>query len=380
MNTLYLYGDESGTHHKNDESTHFVYSCIILNSENRERAYEVRNHISKYFYGMKKVSSKSIRKIHFHRRIAMIKYLTENLEFSIYTLIVKKSELASINLEHKNIFTSFFHNIIIRNIVNDIESLQITLDSTGNSEFSTKLRKTLIQRNNEIQVNLFNQKNDLLYVSDDDEPLLQLADLVAGSISKIYTGLEKNPRWEELFRLLDPKMISPIFFPANSILSENQSEQGYQVDKDIYEHVVENAEKYLFGNEDRVKSVITEHLLKYSKIYPSRLIEVYELVDKIHYELKESLTPEQVRLHIRDLRYNGLLVVSKAGRSGYKLAVNYTDVNSYFQHYLNYITPMLQKIIIADDKINLMSAGQKRLIEKDSLISKLTAAVKFHIE
>ncbi|MCT3728147.1 DUF3800 domain-containing protein [Elizabethkingia anophelis] len=376
METLYLFGDESGTHHKNDISTHYIYSCILLKEENLMKALEVRNHISKYFFSEKKVSSKSIRQKHFHRRINIIKYLVENLNFSIYTLIIDKSAITSKNLEDKSTFIKFFHNIFIRNIIGNISTINITLDSTGNSIFSRKLRESLLNRNSELVTNLFNQNNKIQYKSDDEEPLLQLADIVVGSISKIYSGHEKNDRWEELFTLLESKMISPVFFPFNSVLAEKDSDGEYQIEKHIYDYVVQNVESFLSKTEDRIKSVIVNHLLKYSKISPSKLIEIYELRDIIIFELNETLKDEQIRLQIRDLRYEGLLIISRAGKSGYKLAVNTSDVNSYFEHYLNYIKPMLQKILIAEDNIRMLSAGQTKLLDSDTLISKLISTLK----
>ncbi len=66
-----------------------------------------------------------------------------------------------------------------------------------------------------------------------------------------------------------------------------------------------------------------------------------------------DVTTEKIRTHVRDLRYKGILIISKAGKSGYKLAVNEEDISSYFQHYLSYIVPMLEKANIAEESLRL---------------------------
>ena len=81
---------------------------------------------------------------------------------------------------------------------------------------------------------------------------------------------------------------------------------------------------------------------------PFRYTQTYEIINGIKYNTGKDISIENLRIIIKELRFKGIIVVSSSSRSGYKLAVNKSDVHTYFKHYLNYILPMLQKIEIAN--------------------------------
>jgi len=74
---------------------------------------------------------------------------------------------------------------------------------------------------------------------------------------------------------------------------------------------------------------------------------------------------------VRDLRYEGLFVVSHSGKPGYKLANSYYDISEHFTHFLKYIIPMLQKIHILNSTISSNSFNKINPIEKDPNMLKL---------
>lgn len=119
--------------------------------------------------------------------------------------------------------------------------------------------------------------------------------------------------------------------------------------------------------ENPSKDEIYKDLLKIlafmNKSFPFRMIETYEILERMQLYYK-SLTKDQLRLLIRDLRNEGIMVVSALGKSGYKLACNESDLINYFNHYLKYVLPMLKKVEVADQKIRDSSAGEKSLLDQ----------------
>lgn len=364
MEKYYVFGDESGTPSKNDSISHFIYACVLIKESELQKAREVRSYISQQFLDghIIKASNRAISK-NFSKRIKILKYLCENLDFHIYSLVIDKKALFSKGLDIKTSFIKFFQRILLNDLAGKVSSFQVFIDSTGNDDFQISLKNYIVANIPQFQANLFNQENSYHLKSDEEEELIQLADLVSNSLMMIYSESKRNANWEELFNTLESKLFQPLVFPYNSILNQEEEEENFKVSKSIYSSVLETIERFKEGNIDKIKSVIVNHLVYISRIFPTRLIETYELKDEIKRVLNLDVSLENIRIHIRDLRYKGILIISKAGKSGYKIAVNEQDISSYFQHYLSYIIPMLEKANIADEalKISLDSSNYSKI-------------------
>lgn len=364
MEKYYVFCDESGTPSKNDGISHFIYACVLIKESDLEKAINIRDYISHNYLNNSiiKASNKAIRG-NLAKRIQILQYLCDNLDFKIHSLIIDKNSISSKNLEVKTIFIKFFQKILLDDLAGKVSSFQVFIDSTGNSDFQKNLKKYLIANIPKFQANLFNQENSYYLKSDEEEPLIQLADLISNSLLLIYSKSKRITDWEELFDILEPKLLKPLVFPYNSILNQTEEEENFKVSKPIYSSVLETIERFKEKNTDKIKSTIINHLVYISRIFPTKLIETYELKDEIKRVLNLEVTLENIRLQIRDLRYKGILIISKAGKSGYKIAVNEEDISSYFQHYLSYIIPMLEKANIADEalKISLDSVNYNKI-------------------
>lgn len=354
MEKYFVFCDESGTPSKNDGISHFIYACVLIKESDLQKARDVRNYISNYFLNgnIIKASNKAVSK-NFSKRIQILKYLCENIDFHIHSLIIDKKSLFSKGLDIKSVFIKFFQKILLDDLAGKVSSFQVFIDSTGNDDFQKSLKKYLIANIPKFQANLFNQENSYQLMSDEEEELIQIADLISNSLLQIYSESKRSSNWEELFNILEPKLLKPTVFPYNSILNHSEDEETFKVSESIYRSVLDTIERFKERNIDKVKGVIVNHLVYTSRIFPTKLVETYELKDEVKRVLNLDISLENIRLQIRDLRYKGILIISKAGKSGYKIAVNEDDISSYFQHYLSYIIPMLEKANIADEALKI---------------------------
>lgn len=103
-------------------------------------------------------------------------------------------------------------------------------------------------------------------------------------------------------------------------------EEHEKLDKEIFQIVHSEGESFLNTSNDHIKQAIVEQLLYIHRILPNRLVQTYELVNSIKYLTGVEISVEQLRIHIRDIRYSGVMVVSILGKSGYKLASNREDI------------------------------------------------------
>ncbi|WP_147202750.1 hypothetical protein [Segetibacter aerophilus] len=78
---------------------------------------------------------------------------------------------------------------------------------------------------------------------------------------------------------------------------------------------------------------------------------------------------------VRDLRYQGLFIVSQSGKPGYKFASGYQDISEHFKHFMKYILPMLQKVKILNEKISQQSHNEINLLEKDVTLKQMKELV-----
>tara|TARA_R110001592_G_scaffold335430_1_gene620236 strand:- start:441 stop:1577 length:1137 start_codon:yes stop_codon:yes gene_type:complete len=349
MEKVYIFGDEFGTStlKSNDVKniTHFVYAAIVVKESQLHNARKVRDDISKKFFkgNILKSNSKILNKKK-ETRLEVLDYLIKNLNFIVYLLVIDKTKLDKEEggLRFKKVFYKYFQKIFISQINNNFSDFEIHMDNLINDEYQIELKNYIAQN---YQDNFFEK----YHISDDkDEPLIQLADIIVGSYGRVFNTAFITDNSEEIFNKLKPVTGNVSFFPYkedNKIFVSNEEKK---VDVEIY-NIVRNDALDIFENENDIiiKSVI-EYLLWYQKVMPFRYAQTYEITNALKHNTGKEVSVENLRIIIKNLRFKGIIVVSSSSKSGYKLAVNKSDVHIYFSHYLNYILPMLKKVEIAN--------------------------------
>jgi hypothetical protein len=149
MEKVYVFGDEFGTStlEENDVKniTHFVYSAIVIKESDIVKARKIRDEISEIFlFGSKiKSSSKALRDD--EKRLKILKYLTDNLNFTIHILVIDKNELSKETggLRFKDVFYKYFQKIFIGLINNNYHDFKIYMDSIISDKFSFDIKSYL---------------------------------------------------------------------------------------------------------------------------------------------------------------------------------------------------------------------------------------------
>lgn len=362
MEKILIYGDEFGTHSLNDSDpqfiSHFIYTAIAIKEENIEKSLKLRNELSEKFLQSQKLksSSKALSdKKNFQRRLDLVKEMCENLDCAIYCIIIDKQSLEGKGFQYKEVFYKFFQRIFLEQLTENYNSYSIIMHNIISNKYANEMREYLISRK---PSTLFNQYTYKM-ANDEEEPLIQFADVIAGSLGRIFSLSHQHPRWEELFEALSPKIMKPEIFPNSStqnIFSNNEKDE--KLDLEIYKIVQQDGEKFLETDADISAKSIVEYLLFYQKIAPFKLVETYELISVIKKNTNIEISQEQLRRYIRDIRYKGVMVVTLLGKSGYKLASSKYDIIEYFSHYMKYVVPMLQKVEIANNIFKGKTTGE----------------------
>jgi hypothetical protein len=366
--------DEFGNTHldlsKGGTFSHFIYCAVIIPIKDRAKAHEVLCQLSKnYFFGKEVKSSKLGAKM-FDRRVQALYELVTNMDFTIDILVIDKAKLDNAEgLKQKQIFYKYFQNLFVTKYSNRFDSFEIVADKVGES-FKYELQQYV--RTHGIQTDLFNP-NRSFHLKDDytEEFLLQLADFICGAAGKIFCSSHADPKAKELLSALHSRT-SVDFFPYNQSVFLS-SPKNSEVDEQISKVTVNLIDEFLENNPVRTQAEyirLIEYLLLYHRIDEQRLVSTFEIVKYLE-QFYPGITEDRVRLLVRNLRYEGLFIVSHSGKSGYKLAANYYDIEEYFNHFLKYVIPMLQKIKILNESVSTSTFNKINPLEKDSAFIQL---------
>lgn len=377
MEKVYIFCDEFGTStlKQNDAKniTKFVYCSIIIKESLLAQARKVRDEISQKFLFDKKIKSNSSRLKNDAVRIDALQYLFDNLNFINHYLIVDKEKLDQDKggLRFKEVFYKYFQKIFVGELANSFTDFEINMHHTISAKYGEDLKQYLSSK---VKDNLFENYH---FLDDNKEPLIQLADLLAGSLGKCFNKDFYSDKNEEIFSLLKPRIFSLKFFPEEKNADVKPIYSVSDVNEEIYNIVRADALIELNKKEDVLENIILELLLNYQKIAPTYYLQTFEITNYVKYYHRKEISTDQLRLIIRDLRFKGIIIVSANSKSGYKLAVNQEDIYQYFNHYSKYILPMLKKIQIANDIFMRKTVGDYNPLKDFEELSNLVNDIKF---
>ncbi len=376
MDKVYIFCDEFGTStlKKNDNKniTKFVYCSIVIKESQIDKARQIRDEISNKFLFGQKIKSSSKRLANNNIRIQCLEYLYSNLKFINHFLIVDKEKLDQDKggLRFKETFYKYFQKILIGELMHSFSEFEIYFHHTISENYGNEVRDYLERQ---IKNNIFER----YHFSDDyTEPLIQFADLLAGSIGKCFNNDYQIELNYQIFNLIKPSIYSLRFFPEEQKVDSKPIFSESTVDEEISKIVRTDALEEYHNNKDEIIKTILEQLLFYQKVAPIIYLQTYEIINYLKHYYNKDISTETLRLLIRDLRFNGIIIVSANSKSGYKLAVNKADIYHYFNHYSKYILPMLKKVQIANDIFLQKTVGDFNPIKDFEELVKLIDAIK----
>ena len=371
MKKAKIYIDEFGNTHldlvKKGTFSHFVYTAVIISEDQEVKARELRKIICHKFRLGPNIKSKNIGdNKHFQKRLDILKFIVENLNFTIDTLIIDKSKIDNEKggLKYKRVFYKYFQKLFVGKYNEIYDSYDIYADKVG-EEFVSELERFIMQ--NAIKPDLFNP--DRTYkLSDDvkDEELVQFADIVAGSLGKIFCSSHSSERMDEIYEILHSRLTIQ-HFPFQSNYQIKTTEEDAKMNMLIKKLNGEVLEQYIESanyKKDHLQIRLLDYLSLHNRMSPYRLVPSYEIVDYLK-NFTMQMSEERLRTIIRDLRYEGLFIISHSGKPGYKLASSYEDIIQHFNHFMRYVVPMLEKIRVINQKMANTSFNDVNPLEKD---------------
>ncbi len=237
--------------------------------------------------------------------------------------------------------------------------LSIKADESGNNEYCSEFIKYVQSKKK--QISLFDEEIFTL-VNSKNENGVQLADLIAGTLSYIYDDNKQSnvPKDIDYLKILNHKLSRITFFPDTydeKLFEHKEGDSNYNSEIAMlsYRKAKSFIDAHETNSDEDVSSqvFVLKYLMfrfKYNQL--RKYIPTKELINSLRsngYEIKsEQIFRSRI---IGKLRDNGVIISSST--KGYKLPSSEQEIIDYYQHVNGVIVPMLNRLNICNELLRL---------------------------
>ena len=336
---------------KEGVSDYYILCAIIVDNTNIDNIHKEFEQIKKD-NGFRNSEMKSSKIGDTYSRRTRIIHQLLNLDFKIILLIADKRKFVENSplKEYKNTFIKYLHRRLYDIMYHVYPKLKIIEDETGYKEFQESFKKYV--ENNRPSLNLYNEY-DFDYSDSKDNILVQMADLIAGSINKQLTD-PLSPNYKDI---LKSKIITTHEFPN---ISEpywgTSTPEDYKFNKDIYNLSIKCAQDYIekhrkdVSEEKRLQVAFLQSLLFHVNINPTVFISSYQILSILQEYTTHKVSKDFLyRRIVAQLRDEGVIISSCS--HGYKLPISVDDIITYLNQTHTIVAPMLDRVEICRNLI-----------------------------
>lgn len=354
------YGDTNIDIDKSDVSKFYILVSVIIDKNRRNEVEKQADIISKNFFSGGEMKSRNIAN-NDERRIRILSEFA-NIDFKFYAIVIDKEKIyPDSGLGYKRSFYKYLNRLLYNKLFSSFKEIDVYADEYGYDEFMEGFHKYL---NKKLPLNLF-PESSFEFVSSDKQPLIQIADIIAGTLARIYDPLKKSARHDEFLKLLNNKILGINAWPPfrhhfNDILWEKEENKNDTLIRDISVNSVRLfIENYRDKkDEESLEQVkILEYIYLMFTIESDKYISTQKIMEVVNYGKRNPISKRYLRSRIiAQLRDKGVIISSS--KFGYKIPSSVQDLTAFVNHTFNQINPMLERLQIARKQIKLSSRGE----------------------
>jgi len=345
---------------KSGVSDYFVLSAVIVDAENLQEQEEAAREIIDRYFPKGEIKSSSIGS-NIQRRKRILAEVSK-LEFTHYSQVIDKSKIhADSGLRFRRSFVKFINRILYKNLFEAFSDIHVIADEHGKSEFMDGFADYLQRR---LPQRLF-ERSTFQYADSFSKPFIQIADLIAGTINRCYSGQDPI----ELLSLLREHTIIidewPPRFPE-PLGYEELSEQ----DKHSYlvrHHAIDQANQFLEElslSDDIYKqaqvAAVRYLLFHFRSIDPEEYIPTSALhnhLSGLGFIMSERTLRQRVIAVLRD---HGVFIASN--RRGIKLPYSVSDLKDFVTTVNSQVVPYLKRLVLCRRHFLLATNGELDIV------------------
>ena len=350
-----IFVDESGdlSLPKNDSLSYYTINAIYFNGDELNYYKKAANNIVKKHARGGELKSSTIGNNN-ERRSNILKEISE-IGFPLYCLVIDKQRIyKDSGLQYKRISYKFLHRMFYERIKRSFYNISLISDPYGSTDFMESFIKYIQSKNN-----LFEQ---ISFIHSQEEPLLQISDVIAGSIRRVY--LEQDPL--DNLKILGFPSIPIEEWPPNirkfSEYSEIKNKFDYLIRQLSLNSAREFVEKNMNNSDEHIKSqaeVVRFLLIKFYEnptqyVHKSEIIEYLKLLNILYNE----------RTILSYLRDNNVIICST--EKGVKLPYDSNDMHQWVLRASSQIVPYTKRINKVRTDFLIASQNEYDIVDSDT--------------
>lgn len=260
--------------------------------------------------------------------------------FCSYSLVIDKRKISiDSGLRWKPSSYKYLHRMFVSSVSSAFQSLDITADKFGSIEFMKSVEDYLRKRGE-----LFDR---LSYLPSKDSPLLQVADVIAGTIRRVFEG---NDPTELLTYLGYPSMPIEVWPPvATGSASTPACGTNEKSEDAVRSLAVRQARRFVEDNldssdlDDRVRAEAIRFLLRRLYEDPTEYVYRDEVVSHVKSVTGVALTVSALTTSVlADARDDGVIIASTD--RGVKIPYSIADLAAWVKRVEAQTVPYLQRL------------------------------------
>lgn len=373
MEKIHVFLDESGSFgfdfSKPKCSSHFIIVAALVNESQLNAVTDSMENIRKKYFQTGEIKSKNIRDKQYKRRIRILKdILALPINFALLVVDKKRIYVDSYLRTQKKTFYKFFYQQIYSDLINSIENISIHPDEVGDKQDLEEFARYYYRKSE--PYSLFHDV-DFAFDNSKNSLLVQVADLVAGSIAKNIDSTRKSEiDTTNYIALLQSKIIYRKDFPWSTDEFFQQAQFDSKNDRDIAELSLRIVDEFCYNHSGADEAEIKQQIavlqylrFRFTQNQFRRYICTRELMNHLINSGFDKMSVSTFRMKIiAKLRDEGVILASSA--NGYKIPSKVSEVYDFINHGKNVILPMLNRLKKCNDTIRLATNNSLNLFER----------------
>lgn len=346
--------------HHLDDSTHFIIVAIVVDVGEVSKLSEKVEAIRKQYFQTGPIKSMKVGDNH-ARRTEILNALAA-LNFNAIAIAVDKRRISKDGgLVYKEPFFKFLHKQLFRRLYTAYQISEMKIDTYGREDFM-KGFAGYVER--QFSGNLFRESELPEFTQSKSSVLIQLADFIAGSLSRGIDGVKSCTEGKEFISILASKLLCidewpPNYRPRIQTISANNSNEDNQVRQLCFTLATKYMSENLNPGDDAEKArveVLTTLLHSFSFIDDTRWMSRPELMERLTFLPQECRNEHYFKtMVIAPLRDKEVILASS--QKGYKIPSSTNDLKEFVVQMDRVVHPMLRRLGIARKQISLATKG-----------------------
>jgi hypothetical protein len=373
MERLHVFVDEFGDPQldtsKPGVSSTYIVAALCVRQRALQRVASEAEAVRKRFFQTGEMKSSAIGAKD-GRRLHVIRDLSK-LDAFVIAFCARKSEIkGGTGLAFKKSFIKFFANTLYSRVIRCANDLEIVIDKHGSEQFQAELKS---YRENRHGHDLFSSTR-FDFEDSKSNVLLQVADVFAGSLARIYDAGKLSELSGELKDLLRDRVSVTLWPSGREDSSLSTMEHISEDDESIRQYCVQRAEEYLVAasrlpddRDDLARSIFLDALIAHHTLGESgSFLSTQILKREISAQLGEPISDHRFRSAIVAKVRDADVIISSCAK-GYRIPTCVKDVREFASFSNSLIPPMVARLAKARKGIREATLGRVDILMDTSL-------------